>query len=117
MAMFTAIGSALGASTVAGTGLFGASAAATAGAAIVGAGAAGVGASMLMSGSGKKKESSFQAQMPQSPKAPEQKDAAAAAKARLDEKRRSMARSKSIKTNPLGIKDEAEVARKRLLGA
>ena len=45
-----------------------------------------------------------------------QSDAQAKANARLTDRKRAAARSTSVKTNPLGIKNEAEVARKKLLG-
>ena len=105
MALFTAIGTALGAT----------GAAATATGVAVTAGAAGIGTAiygMMQQPKGP--------DMPKSdikaPEAPKMEDAQAKAKARADEQRRAAARSKSVKTNPLGIKDEAQVARKKLLG-
>ena len=76
--------------------------------------AGGIGVSMLMNQD--KGSDMPQSQMPQAPKAPKIEDAQAKADARLTERQKAAARSTSVKTNPLGIKDEAEVARKKLLG-
>lgn len=113
MALFTAIGTTLGASAIAGTGLFGASAAATVGAGVVAAGAAGT---MMMMNQGGDTGSQQQAQMPQAPEAPKMADASKLAKDSAMDRMRAASRSKSVMTNPLGVKDEAEVARKKLLG-
>ena len=114
MAVFTAIGTALGVSA----GLWGGAAAFGAGlattAAVAGAGVAG---GMMLGGMGKQKALPGQ-QMPNMPNAPKLEDASKNAKLAADERRRAMARSESTQTNPLGLKDEdkANVARKRLLG-
>lgn len=112
MALFTAIGTALGASAVAGTGLFGASAAATIGAGIT----AGVGATAFSMMNQPKQSQQQQAQMPSAPEAPKMADASKIAQQQATDRQRAAARSESVKTNPLGIKDEAEVVRKKLLG-
>ena len=106
MAMFTAIGTSLGL-----TGM-----AATIGGAAVTAGIAGAGFAAASLFNKPKKTDMPKFDTPKAPEAPTQKDAAAAANKRLQDKKRAMARSKSVKTNPLGLKDEADVARKRLLG-
>jgi len=54
--------------------------------------------------------------MPQAPAAPKMEDASDKARLRAEERKRAMARSKSVVSNPLGIQDEANVARKKLLG-
>jgi len=107
MAMFTAIGTALGASGAAATWLGVGATAAVA--------AAGYGAATMMS-QPKSTGAKQLTQMPQAPSAPKQDDASKKAALTLEQKKRNMARSKSVQTNPLGIKDEAEVARKKLLG-
>jgi hypothetical protein len=84
-----------------------------AGLALAGAGA-GIGISAL-AGAGKDKGQQ-QAQMPAAPEVPKIEDASAKANLAAEERRRAMARSKSVNTNPLGISDEASVARKKLLG-
>jgi hypothetical protein len=84
-----------------------------AGLALAGAGA-GIGAAALMGG-GKKQETPA-VQMPASPAVPKLEDASAKANLAAEERRRAMARSKSVQTNPLGVQDEANVARKKLLG-
>jgi hypothetical protein len=43
-------------------------------------------------------------------------DASKAAAAKLENKKRAIAANETIMTNPLGLKDEAAVARKTLLG-
>lgn len=106
MAVFTAIGTALGATGIAATGL---------GMGVT-AGVGAVGYSVFNMLNKPKSENQMQSQMPTSPKAPTQEDAAAAAQAKLTEKKRAMARNESVYTNPLGLKDEAEVVRKTLLG-
>ena len=83
-----------------------------AGLALAGAGA-GVGIAAL---SGGKKQETPQVQMPASQAVPKLEDASAKANLAAEERRRAMARSKSVQTNPLGIQDEANVARKKLLG-
>ena len=83
------------------------------GLALAGAGV-GIGASALFGG--KNKSSDMAAQMPATPAVPKIEDASAKANAMAEERRRAMARSKSVQTNPLGINDEAAVARKKLLG-
>jgi hypothetical protein len=55
-------------------------------------------------------------QMPQMPAAPKLEDASKKAQLRAEERKRQMARSKSVMTNPLGLKDEAATVRKKLLG-
>lgn len=112
MALFTAIGTALGASaaTAFGTGL------------AVTAGAGAVGYSLYSadqaSKSAKKSQEANMAQMPTTPApvAPTMADASKAASLRLEDQKRALARNETIFTNPLGLKDEAEVARKTLLG-
>lgn len=61
----------------------------------------------------KKKSDDTPAPMPEAPKV---EDEAAKAAAAAREKRRGMARTKSIYTSPLGITGEAQVAKKTLLG-
>jgi len=110
MAIFTAIGTALGlsgaAATLAGVGVTG------------GVAAAGFGAATMMGGFGGGKSSGGGMQMPEMPSAPKMQDASKNAKLAADERRRAAARSDSVQTNPLGLKDEdkAQVVRKRLLG-
>ena len=107
MGLFTAIGTGLGltglAATAAGVGTV---------AAVVG-GAYAVG---TMSQPKAATEARKQAQMPTAPVKPVQADAAKLAQQRITDKKRAAARSKSVKTSPLGVKDEAQVARKTLLG-
>jgi len=55
-------------------------------------------------------------QTPQMPELPKVEDAAKQAKARQTQKRADIARSKSVFTNPLGITEQAETARRSLLG-
>ena len=50
------------------------------------------------------------------PEAPKVEDQSVKAENVVDEKRRAMARSKSIYTSPLGIADQANVVKKTLLG-
>ena len=117
MALFTAIGTALGATAaVAAT----ATTAAVAGTAFAtGLGAtvfAGTAAYMMMNQGGNKPAQQQASQMPTAPKAPKMADASKIAQQQATDKKRAAARSKSVKTNPLGIKDEADVVRKTLLG-
>jgi len=112
MPVFTSIGIALGVSASMWGGL---AALGTGLAATAAVGAAGWGAAALMSG-GSKDSKQLENQMPQGPTAPTQDDAAAKASLIQDEKRKNMARSTSVKTNPLGLKEEATVVRKKLLG-
>lgn len=111
MAIFTSIGTALGVSAT----LWGGAAAFGAG--VVAAGAAAT-AVVSMSGgfSGGSGQKQLANQMPGSPTAPKLDDAAARANKIQEEKRRNMARSTSVQTNPLGLKEEATVVRKKLLG-
>uniref|UniRef100_A0A6M3L2Q7 Uncharacterized protein n=1 Tax=viral metagenome TaxID=1070528 RepID=A0A6M3L2Q7_9ZZZZ len=114
MALFTAIGAALGASTTVAAGAT-VSAAFTTG--VVATAAAGaVGYSVFNAMNQPKQKDMGQVQMPAAPSAPKQSDAAALAAQKLQDKKRAMAGSESIMTNPLGLKDEATVARKKLLG-
>lgn len=114
MALFTAIGTALGASaaTAFGTGL---------GVSAIAGGA--IGYSMYSAEAQKaelrKAQGTNQAQMPASPApiVPTQDDAAKAAAMKLQDKKRAIAANESVFTNPLGLKDEADVARKTLLGS
>ena len=55
-------------------------------------------------------------QTPQMPELPKVEDAAKQAKARQTQKRADIARSKSVFTNPLGITEQANTARRSLLG-
>jgi uncharacterized membrane protein YebE (DUF533 family) len=80
------------------------------------AGAGAVGYSVFNAMNQPKPEQQMASQMPSAPSAPKQSDAAALAADRLEDKKRAMARSQSVMTNPLGVKDEATVARKTLLG-
>lgn len=105
MAVFTAIGTALGLTGVAATA---GGVAATAGVAAAGFGLAGM---FQQPKSPDMPKSDLKA-----PTAPKMEDAAAKAQKQAEDQRRAAARSKSVQTNPLGIKDEAEVARKKLLG-
>jgi hypothetical protein len=114
MALFTAIGAALGASTAVGAGAMMSSATALGLGVAAGAGAIGYSAFNAMNQP--KIENQSASQMPNAPEAPKISDAAAAAAGRLEDKKRAMARSESVMTNPLGVKDEATVARKTLLG-
>jgi len=107
MAMFTIIGTAVGATAASAFAVGLGTTALVAGA---------VGYSMYASNQAKKKRQQQQSQMPKAPDAPKMVDQRALAQKQATEKRRSMARSQSVKTNPLGIKDEAQVARKQLLG-
>jgi len=111
MGVFTSIGVALGVSAS----MWGGAAAFGAGALAVGAVAAG---SYALAGgfSGKDQGGSQGMQMPQAPDAPKLGDASKKANEILEERKRNMARSKSVMTNPLGVKDEANVVRKKLLG-
>lgn len=77
------------------------------------AGAAGMGIGSMMS---KDKGAGGGFQMPAAPQAPKLEDAADKAQLRADERKRAIARSKSVVSNPLGLQDEANVARKKLLG-
>ena len=106
MALFTAIGTALGAT----------GAAATAVGVGVTAGVGAVGYSVFNAMNQPKQTGMPQSQMPAAPVAPKQSDAAALAAQKLQDKKRAMAGSESIMTNPLGLKDEATVVRKKLLG-
>jgi len=106
MPVLTSIGVALGATGIAATAV---------GAGVVGGvAAAGFGLAGLMSGGSKQKQ--LTNQMPSAPSAPKLEDASKAAQMKADERKRAMARSKSVHTSPLGLKDEANVARKKLLG-
>ena len=100
--------------------------AALGGAAIAGTAAA-VGSTVASSVSAKKasKEaanamsSMKPAPLPEPPKidvGAEQAKAAASAQAQMDQRRKSIARNKTIFTNPLGIAGEAETIKKKLLG-
>ena len=107
MALFTSIGTALGLTGLAAT---------AAGVATVGAiGAGGFALASMMGGD--KKSDTGQIQMPATPAAPKQADASALAKQQAMDRQRAAGRSESVKTNPLGIKDEADVVRKKLLGS
>ena len=115
MGLFTSIGATLGFSTaVTAASSISAATAVGLGATAL-AGAAGYGAYSMMSG-GKKPDQQQQFQMPATPAAPKMSDASKLAQQQAMDRRRAAARSDSVKTNPLGIKDEAEVARKKLLG-
>ena len=107
--MVTAVGTAISLGALTGT------KAAILGTTAVVAGAAGAGylASKAMS---PKMPSGQGMQMPQAPAAPKMEDASDKARLRAEERKRAMARSKSVVSNPLGIQDEANVARKKLLG-
>lgn len=118
MALFTAIGTALGFSAVA---VAGSVSAATAVGVGVSAMAAGAVATSMYSSNQQKKAYRDAGNMtmpssPTAPVAPVKADAEKIAQAKTKEKRRAIARNASVRTNPLGIKDEAEVARKKLLG-
>jgi len=121
MALFTAIGTALGASATIAAGSTVSAAFATGLGATALAGGA-VGYSMYSADQQmreiKKAASANQAQMPASPApvVPTQDNAAKAAAAKLENKKRAIAANDTVFTNPLGLKDEAEVARKTLLG-
>ena len=111
---FGALGTALGVSGAlwGGAAAWGAGALATT--AIAGAGVAG---GMMLGGMGNKQKQIGGAQQAQMPNAPKIEDASKKAQLAADERKRAMARSKSVQTNPLGLKeDEANVARKKLLG-
>lgn len=108
MALFTALGMALGATTAAsaaGIGAFGVGvAAATAGAAAIGSG-------VYSATQANKKVS-----VPALPKTPSVTASAAQAQAETKRLRSAMSRSETVFTSPLGIGGQAEVARKSLLG-
>lgn len=87
---------------------------AVAGAGLLGAGA-GVGLTSLMSGN-KQESGSSAFEMPAAPAAPTMDNASEAARLKAEERRRSIARSKSVSSNPLGLQNEAEVSKKKLLG-
>lgn len=76
---------------------------------------AGVGLSLYSMFQGGKDEG-YDFQMPKAPEKPEQADAAKLAQEREMARRRAAARTQSVKTNPLGIEEEAQVVRKKLLG-
>ena len=57
-----------------------------------------------------------QADMPAAPAIPKPAAAQATAQAGATKKKKAMARSRSVRTSPLGIAGEADVARKTLLG-
>ena len=84
-----------------------------AGLALAGAGA-GIGISALSS-SGKKQDSGG-FQMPQAPAPPSFDASSEKARLAAEDRRRAMARSKSVNTNPLGIAEDATVAKTKLLG-
>jgi hypothetical protein len=107
MALFTAIGTALGATAAS---AFGVGVAATA----VGASAVGGLATSIMSASKSSKGS--EVSMPQSPTAPSVEDAAAKAKAGNKLRQASAARNETVYTSPLGVAAEAATAKKTLLG-
>jgi hypothetical protein len=110
MAVFTAIGTALGVSAS----LWGGAAAFGTGLAV--AGGAAYGAYALGKAATGGKGGGFGMQMPMSPKAPKMEDASKMAQLRNEERKRAMSRSKSVISNPLGLKDEAATVRKKLLG-
>jgi len=112
MALFTGIGTALGFSAVAAAGST-MSAATAVGLGVSALAAGGTMAYMASQGGNKQ---IGQTQMPAAPKAPKMEDQAKLAQQKAMDKKRSAARSESVKTNPLGIKDEATVAKKKLLG-
>ena len=119
MPLFTAIGTALGASATVAAGATMSAAFATGLGATALAGGA-VGYSMYSSDQqmkAAKAANSGQVQMPATPAAPKAVDAAKIAQQQATNRSRAMARSESIKTNPLGLKDEADVVRKTLLGS
>jgi hypothetical protein len=111
MALFTAIGTALGATagTAFATGLGATAIAGSVGYSIY---------SGAQASADAKKAEGQMAQMPTAPApvAPKQEDAAQAAAAITENKKRAIAANESVFTNPLGLKDEADVARKKLLG-
>jgi len=106
MAMFTAIGTALGATGIAAT-------ATGVGVTAAVAGAGYAAASMMSQGD---KDSGYDFQMPSTPKAPEKKDAAAIAQKKQSKLRAAAARNTTVMTNPLGVEEEAKEVRKKLLG-
>lgn len=103
MALFTAIGTALGAT------------AATAFATGLGATALGVGAGVAAAGASGafEKKKSPSVSMPQAPKI---EDATAKAQATSLKRRQAVGRNESIQTSPLGISGEAALVKKQLLG-
>lgn len=113
MALFTSIGVALGASmatlaTVGGVGITSAFAAGLGASAIAGAGA------WALTRDGKK--SGSQRAGVNMPKSPTMTAAAERANTVAAERKKASARTKSVRTSPLGIAGEAEVAKKTLLG-
>lgn len=102
MALFTAIGTALGASSAAafGTGVL---------ASVVG-GSAIAGATANWSGGGSTTN------MPDLPQSPTTSGASINARAEAQRRRQAMSRSESVYTSPLGLAGEASVARNTLLG-
>jgi len=120
MPLFTSIGVGLGASAVV-----------AAGATVSAATAVGIGATALAAGAvgysmyssdaqmkaGKRAATAMeQANMPMLPGVPKIKDATAIANKQATQHRQAMARSKSVKSNPLGLASEAKTIRKTLLG-
>jgi hypothetical protein len=104
MALFTALGTALGA-TAASAFAVGLGTTAIAAGAGVGAAAA--------SGAFNKPDKSPSVSMPQAPKVG---DAQAKAETMALKRRQASARTQSVQTSPLGIAGEAEVTKKKLLG-
>jgi hypothetical protein len=79
---------------------------------LIAAGGLGLAAGSLMS----KDKSGGGYQMPQAPAAPSFDAAGEKARLAAEERRRAMSRSKSVNTNPLGIAEDATVAKSKLLG-
>jgi len=96
--VFTAIGTALGLTGAAAT---------IGGAAILGGAAYGAASAI---------DKPKMPDMPQLPQAPKMQDAEDRAAAIAKEKRKQIAASQTVYTSPLGVADEAETARKTLLG-
>lgn len=81
----------------------------------VGMGAAAIGYSVFsMLNQKKPKEQSFE--MPKAPDAPKPADAAKVAQERMAARKRAAARTPTVRTSPLGLRDEAEIVKKKLLG-
>jgi len=105
--LFTALGTALGATAAS---AFAVGLGTTA--IVAGAGTA----AYMMSQGGDDKGTDGMAQMPNAPEAPKMADAQKLAAQRMTDKKRAMAANETIKTNPLGLAEEATVVRKKLLG-
>jgi len=106
MPLFTAIGTALGASAASAFGTGALVTGLTAASAVPG----------IMAATSRGGGSSTSFNMPELPQSPSTSNAAAQARSEAQRRRRSMSRSESIYTSPLGISGQANIARRTLLG-